>query len=179
MDDPRCSDDQVRAAVESVTGPLPDAVSRLAISETEGDKYAHHLLLRWLVSRPDAVLHSAYLNHRDHWKTNEGHPWPLIQFYRAVLLQPNDLTAACEFALDSFRRATEREQGPLVTLIGACCRAAAAAWGKPWEGAETVLASIETALPLTKERVAIVRRFLTVPGKPLELLRAVLPFNFH
>jgi hypothetical protein len=34
-------------------------------------------------------------------------------------------------------------------------------------------------LPLARERVAAVRRFLAKPGDPLELLRTVLPFNFH
>ena len=179
MDDPNRTDDEVRAAVEIVTGLLPDAVTRLAVSMADVDKYAHHLLLRWLAYRPDATLRIAYLAQQAYWRAEEGHPWPLIQFYRAVLLQPDDLTAACELALDGFRRATEREQGPLVTLIGACCRAGAAAWGKPWQDAETVLASVETALPLARKRVAVLRQFLAAPTEPLTLLRTVLPFNFH
>lgn len=179
MDDPNRTDAEVRAAVEIVTGLLPDAVTRLAVSVADVDKYAHHLLLRWLAYRPDATLRIAYLAQQAHWRAEEGHPWPLIQFYRAVLLQPDDLTAAWELALDGFRRATEREQGPLVTLIGACCRAGAAAWGKPWEDAETVLASVETALPLARKRVAVMRQFLAAPTEPLTLLRTVLPFNFH
>jgi hypothetical protein len=179
MDDLNRTDAEVSTAVEIVTGLLPDAVTRLAVSVADVDKYAHHLLLRWLAYRPDTPLRIAYLAQQAHWRAEEGHPWPLIQFYRAVLLQPDDVTAACELALDGCRRATEREQGPLVTLVGACCRAGAAAWGKPWEDAETVLASVETALPLARKRVAVMRQFLAAPTEPLTLLRTVLPFNFH
>ena len=70
-------------------------------------------------------------------------------------------------------------QGPLVRLIGACCRAITVAWGEPWHDAEIHLASIKQTLPLAQERVVTVRQFLTKPNEPLELLRTVLPFNFH
>lgn len=67
----------------------------------------------------------------------------------------------------------------MVRLIGATIRAIAAGWGESWADAETVLKPLETALPLAQERVATLRRYLAAPGDPLELLRTVLPFNFH
>lgn len=179
MDDPASADTEVRAAVEAVVGPLPETVARLAGSDTDADKYPHHLLLRWLVQRPDPSLRAIYLQQRADWQVGEGHPWPLIQLYRGFLLRPDDPAEARKLALEGYALATAREQGPLVRLIGAGCRAIAAAWGEPWPDPEILLAPIEKALPLAGERVAAVRRFLAKPSDPLELLRTVLPFNFH
>ncbi len=179
MDDPAGTDTEVRKAVEAVVGPLPAAIARLAGSDADADKYSHHLLLRWLVQRPDHHLHDAYLQQRALWHTGEGHPWPLIQLYRGFLLYPADSAEASSLALEGYALATTEKQGPLVRLIGACCRAIATAWGEPWPDAETLLVPIEKALPLAGERVAAVRRFLAKPSDPLELLRTVLPFNFR
>lgn len=179
MDDPAGADTEVHAAVEAVVGPLPETVARLAGSDADADKYPHHLLLRWLVQRPDPSLRAAYLQQRAHWQVGEGHPWPLIQLYRGFLLRPDDPAAARKLALEGYALATAENQGPLVRLIGAGCRAIAAAWGEPWPDADTLLVPIENKLPLARARVAAVRRFLVRPGDPLELLRTVLPFNFH
>jgi len=179
MDDPAGADPEVRAAVEAVVGPLPAAVARLAGSDADADKYPHHLLLRWLVQRPDPSLRATYLQQRPHWPVGEGHPWPLIQLYRGFLLHPDDPAEARNLALEGYALATTENQGPLVRLIGACCRAIAAAWGEPWPAADALLTPVEQALPRAGARVAAVRRFLDQPGEPLELLRTVLPFNFH
>lgn len=181
MDDLASADTEVRAAVEAVVGPLPEAVARLAGSDADADKYPHHLLVRWLVQRPEESLRAAYLGQRAAWRVDEGHPWPLIQLYRGFLLQPTDPAAARKLAVEGYALATAREQGPLVRLIGACCRAIAAAWGEPWRDADAdaLLVPVEHKLPLAHGRVAAVRQFLAKPGDPLELLRTVLPFNFH
>ena len=178
-DDPAIADTVVYESLATALGPLPEAVKRLAASEDDLDKYAHHLLLRTLVCRPDAALRAAYLAQREQWRVDEGHPWPLIQLYRGCLLRDSDPNAARELALEGFRLATASDQGPVVRLIGATIRAIAAGWGESWADAETVLKPLETALPLAQERVATLRRYLAVPGDPLELLRTVLPFNFH
>lgn len=179
MDDSASADTEVREAVQAVVGPLPQAVTLLATSDADSDKYPHHLLLRWLVQRPDPSLRTAYIEQRAAWQVGEGHPWPLIQLYRGFLLQPTDPAAARKLAVEGYALATAREQGPLVRLIGAGCRAIAAAWGAPWPDPESLLAPIENKLPRAGARVAAVRRFLDQPGDPLELLRTVLPFNFH
>lgn len=179
MDDPAIPDAAVYEALTTALGPLPEMVTRLAVSEDDRDKYAHHLLLRTLICRPDAALRTAYLAQREQWRVDEGHPWPLIQLYRGCLLRDSDPNAAQELALEGFRLATASDQGPVVQLIGATIRAIAVGWGEPWTDAEMLLQSLETALPLAQERVATVRRYLAAPCDPLELLRAVLPFNFH
>jgi len=179
MDDPACDAAQVREAVEAVTGPMPESLERLAGSIDTDDKYAHHLALRWLVHRPDASLARHYLDRRDDWEEGEGHPWPLIQLYRALLLHPEDPEAARERAIDGARLAEDVANGPVVHLIGACIRAVAAGWGEPWPGAETVLSRLESDLPLARPRIARIRAALREPVAPLDLLREVLPFNFR
>ena len=179
MDDPVRTDIEVREAVELVIGSLPEAVARLAASEAEADKYLHHLLLRWLVQRREESQCAAYLEQRAYWQVGEGHPWPLIQLYRGLLLRTVEPNLARELALQGYNLTLGQEQGPLVQLIGACCRAITVAWGEPWHDADSRLASIEQALPLAQEQVVAVRQFLTQPSEPLELLRTVLPFNFH
>ncbi|MBK1645473.1 hypothetical protein CKO25_12630 [Thiocapsa imhoffii] len=179
MDDMACDGARVRAAVEAVTGPMPQALERLAASIDHDDKYAHHLALRWLVHRPDADLARHYLDRRDDWSEAEGHPWPLIQLYRALLLHPDDPAAARERAVDGARLAEDGANGPVVHLIGACIRAVAVGWGEPWEGNETVLRRLESDLPLAHARIAHIRAALCKPLAPLDLLREVLPFNFR
>lgn len=179
MDDPACDAARVREAVEAVTGPMPESLERLAGSVDSEDKYAHHLALRWLVHRPDADLARHYLDRREAWDEGEGHPWPLIQLYRALLLHPEDPEAARERAVAGARLAEDAANGPVVQLIGACLRAVAAGWGEPWPGAETVLSRLESELPSARDRIAHIRAALRDPVAPLELLREVLPFNFR
>lgn len=179
MDDPTTPDDDVRRAVERVTSPLPHAAVTLAASSAAHQKYAHHLLLRWLVNRGDAAIAAHYLNQRQHWQTDDGHPWPLIQLYRAFLLHPSDPNAALELALDAAALAFSADQGPTVQLIGACCRAIAAAWGEPWPEAPQRLAPLYNSLPHAAQRLDTLAAFLNSPADPHQFLRNVLPFNFR
>jgi hypothetical protein len=181
MDDPTQTDATVRTAVETVIGALPVAVTTLAQSNASADKYAHHLALRWLVQRPDPTLAALYLAQQAAWQQDEGHPWPLIQLYRGMLLHPTDAAAARELALSGWELATADGSGPVVWLIGTCCRVIAASWGEPWAEADAALALalLEVELPLAAERIARLRAELAQPGDPLALLQAVLPFNFR
>ncbi|WP_200246726.1 hypothetical protein [Lamprobacter modestohalophilus] len=179
MDDPAQDETKVRQAVETVIGALPQALDRLAGSVSNHDKYAHHLALRWLVHRPDATLAEQYLARREDWDTAEGHPWPLIQLYRGLLLYPQDAEAARELALDGAGVAFADDSGPVVRLIGACCRTIAAGWGEPWEQAASVLNQLDQSLPLAVPRINRLRHAQHTPMEPLALLRFVLPFNFR
>jgi hypothetical protein len=179
MDDATRDDTSVRAAVESVTGALPQALETLAGSVSSADKYAHHLALRWLVHRPDPAMIEPYLARREDWDMAVGHPWPLIQLYRSMLLHPQDPEAARELALDGAGIAFAEDSGPVVRLIGACCRTIVAEWGMPWKNAESVLDQLTRELPLAAPRIDLLRDALQTPREPLALLRAVLPFNFR
>lgn len=178
MDDPALDDAAARAALEAYLGPLPDAATRLAAGGDE-ERYFQHTLLRFLVHRPDPSLAAAYLQARAAWQLGDGHPWPLIALYRGLLLAPSELEAARGWALEGHRIATAPEQGPTVRLIGAVCRAIAAAWGAPWPSAAPELAELRAALPAAVERLDRIEAFAAQPTAPLTLLRAVLPFNFR
>ncbi len=171
---------QSRAAVERVTGPLLAAIERLADQHSDKDKYAHHLMLRWLVRHGSEVERAVYLAWRDDWQIGYGHPWPLIELYRGFLLYPDDPSAAMERALNGYRLAVEQNQGPTVQLIGAACRAVAAGWGQAWPESETLLGKLEQEIPKARNALDAVRAYLTHPEQtPIAFLEQVLPFNFH
>ena len=179
MDDTIMQPLAVRAAVEKITGALPEAAARLAASNGPDERYAHHLLLRWLVHRGDEQTRQAYLDRRDEWDADEGHPWPLIQIYRAILLHDTDPAAACKLALDGAERAFRADQGPTVRLIGVCCRVVALAWGVPWGEGDQELDRINKQIPAAAERTERLRAALHKTASPLDLLTTVLPFNFR
>jgi hypothetical protein len=169
-----------RQALEIVLdSPIETAIEPLAQSAAESEKYKHHLLLRWLVYRGSEAEQQLYLAQQEHWQSSFGHPWALIQLYRACLLQKSDTAAAIELALDGYALTTEAQQGATVRLIGFCCRAVTLAWGEVWEDAQAELEQLGTQLPFAKTQLDTLREYLKTPEKPLEMLKAVLPFNFH
>lgn len=169
----------VRNTVEKITGPLRKAIPSLATSGSPSKRYAHHLLLRWLVRCGHPAEQAAYLEHRANWKTGHGHPWPLIQIYRALLLHPTDAVAARQLALDAADLAFGAEQGPVVRLIGACCRTIAAGWGKLWPEADTEFDKLDVSLPAARNCIATLRTAMAEPISPLDLITKTLPFNFR
>ena len=180
MDDASFSDAEVREAVERVTGALSCAASTLGATSDGALRYAHHLLLRWLVRRGDPVLADVYCEMRHEWKTGEGHPWPLIQLYRAILLRKSDPQAASDMVLDAERIAREARQGPVVRLIGACCRAVGRTWGMDWASAKVELAALRGALPHAVAQIDCLEQDGSCdPNNVISLLERVLPFNFH
>lgn len=157
-----------------------NACRKYAADNSADYRYKHHLLLRWLVYRGADDCLAEYLSHQDHWQTNEGHPWPLIELYRGFLLLPGSRQAAAERAIMAGNIALAQDQGPTVRLIGACCMAIARLWGASWPQAENVLKELEESLPLAIDRIQKVRDFMAATeADPKQLLRAVLPFNFH
>jgi hypothetical protein len=167
-------------ALQRVIGSLQPAIDRLAQSELESEKYQHHLLLRWLVQYGTDDQHQSYLEHHERWFVGFGHPWPLIQLYRGILLVDSDKSLAIELARDAYRIATVDGQGPTVRLIGVCCRAIAMTWGDPWSECETTLAELKQELPAAKPYIAKLKEYIANPNQqPLQLLGEVLLFNFH
>lgn len=143
-------------------------------------KYAHHVFLRWLVSHGDENASRLYCQNSDHWDIGEGHPWPLIQLYRAMLMRRSDPELALTLSLQAATMAFAPGQGETVRLIGACCRSIASAWGAPWAEGQAVLHGLEQSLPNAKNRIDFLAAWLVHPDeKPLALLARVLPFNFH
>lgn len=179
MDDPAFTDHQVKNSVQSVIGSLPSIACELAADSSSSSRYAHHLLLRWLVNRGDESAKSAYLSVGCDWFVGDGHPWPLIQLYRGILVRSDNSGKALQFALDAADRAFSSEQGPVVRLIGACCRKIAVAWGEPWDFEEEELADLRISLPSAESQIRYLETWDGMNDSSLGLLRSVLPFNFR
>jgi hypothetical protein len=179
MDDPDVSDDSVYEAIADVFELLDKTPASLASSGGAADHYMHHLLLRALVQRPQPDMIAAYLATEPRWKVGHGHPWPLIQTYRALLLGADAPDRAQALLLTASDIANGPGQGPVVRLIGAVAQAIAAHRGVSWPEATEVLDGLAAALPLAAERVDMIREFVAHGGDERQLLRAVLPFNFR
>lgn len=187
MDDDQADAETVAAAIEVVTGALPEAATKLAVSSYEGDKYAHHLLVRYLALHPHAKTGKMeYLQQREDWSCGMGHPWPLIQLYRAMLMREHDLEAAIELAMEGVNLAMESDQGPVVQLIGASIRAIAHQFGKTWahEEAQNLFKRLEQQLPAAQPRIIRLTSFMKQPVMEQpdaikQMLEEVVPFNFH
>jgi hypothetical protein len=180
MDDPAVSGALVREAVERVTGPLGSAARAFGGSSDGALRYAHHLFARWLVRRGDPELAAVYCEMRPDWKTGDGHPWPLILLYRAILLHKSHPEIASDLVLDAARLASEARQGPVVRLIGACCRAVGRMWGVEWTSPEVELAALRKALPQAGLYIDCLEQDRSRElGAVVSMLERVLPFNFH
>lgn len=181
MDDENSTDADVQNALETVTGTLPAGVDALATDANPSSRYAHHILLRWLLYRGNSEAKQRYLSHRASWKTDLGHPWSLIQLYRGLLLHETDPETACQLALDAARIAFEAHQGPVVRLIGACCRVMAAQWGSPWPESSDEFARLRRQLPAASKRIELLEKVLEKSDhvSALSLLSKALPFNFR
>jgi hypothetical protein len=178
MDDKDLSDGAAREVLTRYLGDAQDAVARLAVL-SENEQFRHHTLLRWIVTRQDQNLWEAYLCLRESWATGFGHPWPLIEMYRGILLRAVDPNGAIQQARTAAGIAFTAYQGPTVRLIGACCRAIGVLWGDPWSEQEAVLAELRQSLPYAKKHIDRLESFLITPKQPLCILQEVLPFNFH
>ncbi|WP_006786755.1 hypothetical protein [Thiorhodospira sibirica] len=184
MDAPHTDPQHLANAITTVTGPLPDAASTLATSNNDRDKYTHHLLVRYLALHPNASGKTQYLQQRDHWAQGQGHPWPLIQLYRAILLHPHDPAAALEHALEGVNLAQQSDQGPVVQLIGACIRVIAHHLGNPWppEHAHTTQNQLTQQIPAAQTHINKLTHYIQNPDtlkNPKPMLEDIIPFNFH
>ena len=156
---------------------------RLATSAEPVEKYSHHILLRRLVELPaHHPARTAYLEENPRWsEPATGHPWELIEFYRALLLPPGTERDA---RLKSAYDIAMAEGGPTLHVIAAVIAgsAVAKADAPAREAYENFVACCAEVLPaLGDARLAVLRGQLnpTTRLDPLDLARAVLPFNFR
>ncbi|MBQ3807824.1 MAG: hypothetical protein II840_07695 [Kiritimatiellae bacterium] len=152
-----------------------------AVGEDEPEsKYAHAILLRYLVTLPaDDPIRLAYLADFAKWKwCEDGHPWELIAFYRALLLSDGDPARG-----DWLKRGYELCLGGGPTLQAIAAVIGAARLGYDGFGKEEYLQKvdeIENLLPnIGAERIAALRSQADNPLPLLELATKVLPFNFR
>lgn len=152
-----------------------------AVGEDEPDsKYAHAILLRYLVTLPaNNPIRLAYLADSAKWKWSEdGHPWELIAFYRALLLPDGDSARR-----DWLKRGYELCLGGGPTLQAIAAVIGAARLGYDGFSKEEYLQKVdevENLLPnIGEDRIAVLRGQVASPISTLELAAKVLPFNFR
>ena len=157
-------------------GPLGDAARRLSGSDENRDMYRHHILLRYLALGKEPLAVQIYLEQAAHWKVKYGHPWELIEFYRALLVPSGEKrTALLHSALE-----IARDGGFTLLVIAAVILGALVL---EEDSAQTDLAKTVADLEQTHPELAT----LYVPLKeqparrlpPLALAQAVLPFYFR
>ena len=160
---------------------MSDMANQFAsVGEDEPDsKYAHAILLRYLVTLPeDDPVRKIYVAKSSEWKWSEdGHPWELIAFYRAMLTPDKPSRIRC---LKQAYALADRG-GPTLQIIATVILGALLAEG---DGDSAVYAekveSVIAQLPaLGADRIAALREQATNPQSGLTLATTVLPFNFR
>lgn len=152
-----------------------------AVGEDEPDsKYAHAILLRYLVTLPAYnPIRSAYLSDSAKWQWSEdGHPWELIAFYRALLM-PRDDPARREWLWKGYSLCANG--GPTLkaiaaVILGALLHDGVATRDEYMSKVEEVISLLPN---LGKARASTLLAHADKPIPPLDLSKVVLPFNFR
>lgn len=152
-----------------------------AVGGDEPDsKYAHAILLRYLATLPENdSVRREYLGHKDKWQwCDDGHPWELIAFYRAMMLGGERVDSG-EWLKRGYEVAANGD-GTL-KVIAAVLAAARLETGRiSREEYATAADVVEEAVPaLGAERAAALRGQTENSMPAIELAKAVLPFIFR
>ncbi len=143
-------------------------------------KFHHHILLRYIVSLPeDDPVRKAYCGQK--WcSPSIGHPWELIEFYRALLLP---IGPERERRLEKAYRIALLEGGETLMVIAAVIAGAALADGLAGEWPDRFSRMVENVKDMAglseNGRLQTLLDQPTAKLSPLELAAKVLPFNFR
>ena len=156
---------------------IPEAIKKLGASNLDCDKYRHHLLLRYLCSEHSTQeQRDAYIETEGDWKAGEGHPWELIEFYRAML-QTNP-TKRLEHLAKGYDIASEGSG--VLSVIAAVILGAILLQNPEKKGEYLDLVNkCASEIPSLGERVDILKSHAENKIDPLDLAKKVLPFNFR
>lgn len=139
------------------------------------ERFRHYLLLRWFICQPQhSEMRSRYLTLINDWQMGEGHPWMLIQAYRAWLLADD---AQLELANQYMQQAIDEclnGESMLLCWMGHVLYALGQSFG--------LHCTIENAPAWPAYLPAAHLNTLTSANthpQRLELLQQLLPFNFH
>ncbi|KKO47665.1 hypothetical protein VT06_15775 [Arsukibacterium sp. MJ3] len=140
----------------------------------DSQRFGQYLLLRWLIANPGRQAErTSYLQRADNWQTGEGHPWMLINAYRAWLLannaQPDMAKGYLQHAIDDCVAAGST----LLTWMGHVLHALGQSLG--------LNCSIEPApsWPAYLPSAQLPKLAAANQHHQLGLLQQLLPFNFH
>ena len=167
-----------RTLREYFRGDLIAAARQLAADESPGNKYRHHILLRFIHSGKVALeVKEAYLAEKENWAFSEdGHPWELIAFYRALLLDDR------EDRVKWLQKAFALTDGNDATLhvIGAVILGAMLLDDESMtDSYHSLVDRCAKELPDLGDRLIVLQEQPRLHRQPLELAKLILPFNFR
>ena len=155
-----------------------DAARQLAADDSPENKYRHHILLRLIHSGKAAPeVKDAYLAEKANWAFSEdGHPWEMIAFYRALLL--DDRAERIEWLQKAF--ALTAGADATLHVIGAVILGALLLDDESvTDGYCALVERCAGELPALGSRLDVLREQPRLKRPPLELAKLVLPFNFR
>ena len=155
--------------------PLLDAAAQLSVTAEE--PYRHHLLLRYLTGHPEEInARKEYLAHAAEWKKEDYHPWELIEFYRAVLCEkPEEIISHLRNAYN-----IALEGGETLKVIAAVILGALLYYDNSFAAEyDTFAKKVVEMVPKLGKRGDFLLKQQNDRLSPLELAKAVLPFNFR
>ena len=165
-------------------GASDEALAREAVrlARERSAKFHHHVFLRYIASQPqDNPLRKAYIGQKANWcAPSVGHPWEMIEFYRAQLLPPGQER---ERRLETAYRLATSDSGETLMAIAAVIAGAALADGLEgeWVTRLSQLAEELRNLPGLADQGRY-QAILDQPAAklpPLAFAAKVLPFNFR
>lgn len=174
---------QAKEAWPCVLGILEKAASAKAECAIEqlarsGDslRFSQYLLLKALAKIPSLEKERAcYVAQAENWQQNEGHPWMLINTYRAWLLydagQKDSATALLQKAMDD---CLAQDEATTLHFMAHCLYALGQSLGLRLEAPDK-------ACPEGRFPAAHLPKLASANDNSarLEALAALLPFNFH
>ena len=174
---PERKEEFIREAEMYFGGRICEVAPRLGVSIEDGSKYQHHILLRYLScadSSPEE--RNAYLSSAGQWRVGIGHPWEMIEFYRASLVET--LPEKVEHLQNAYEIAMTG--AGTMHVIGAVILGSLLLLQPEREQEYRELVDRCAAeIPALGERLNILQRHCDCKYQPLELAARVLPFNFR
>lgn len=174
---PDSADDFRREAEKYFGGEIVNVAPRLGVSTEDKTKYQHHILLRYLTgtaSTPEE--RNAYLDSSEKWAVGAGHPWEMIEFYRALLVDAPDkkilhLQKAYDIAMTG--------EGTLHVIAAVILGSLVLLQPEREKQYLELVEQCAVEIPALGNRVNILREHVSHKYAPLELAALILPFNFR
>ena len=174
---PESTDDFRREAEKYFGGKIVDVASRLGVSTEDKTKYQHHILLRYLTGKASTLEErNAYLNSSEKWSFGAGHPWEMIEFYRALLVNAQDekiqhLQKAYDIAMLG--------EGTMHVIAAVILGSLVLFQPEKEKQYLELVEQCAVEIPALGNRVTILREHVDRKYTPLELAALILPFNFR
>lgn len=184
MDNPQTSAAQLQTALEHYFDKPLDKVGQALSTQANHTRYQHHLFVRACVYFPDLRPKAhLYLDNHTQWSTGTGHPWPLINVYRAWLLRNNSMhkSTVSQLLSDAISQCHDSSSGVIMQWMGEVLAVLAVKLG------------IHAPTPSSSRQLQLKQQLALAPWAALTQLQqctddelqirqafsACLPFNFH